>query len=106
MTTSIEIARSRVAAEDAKKLESRIAQYQREIDRALGSVLKAQEAGEQMATLTYSTHERDEADRVREALTELGYKCGEAESRQGEWTNGYGYTHYLAIEVQYNKTAH
>jgi len=59
-----------------------------------------------MATLTFSTHERDEVGRVREALTELGYKCSEAESRQGEWANGYGYTYYLAIEVQCNKSAH
>lgn len=107
MITSADIARSRVIAEDTQRQVARIEGYQREIDNALDAILKAKEANKQSVTLSFSCgHGHDEAQRVREALIELGYDCGEIEGRDGDWINGFGYHRYLALDVKWNETAH
>lgn len=107
MLTSAEIARSRVTTEDTQKQEARVARYQREIDEALGTITKAREADQLSATLLFSCGPGyDEAKRVREALIELEYDCGEIEGRDGHWTNGVGYQRYLALEVRWGEKSH
>lgn len=106
MTTSADIALSRVVSEDAQKQADRIAKYQGEIDGALNAISEMQEANKQSVTLRFSCgHGYGEATRVREALIELGYECSNVVNRQGDWINGAGYHHYLAFDVKPRQAA-
>ena len=100
MPTSAEIARSRVESEDRAAYESRVATYQREIDEALGSIVRTKAEGKLETTLSFDTDSGDKPQRVRSALKALGYTCSEIEGRDGEWINGFGYHRYLAFDVQ------